>query len=139
MAVEENLSKSMCKLLILMLKYIPMVISLVYVLNTALSYFYIDIPVLSNLAGMSVLPWIFMYLASIVFKFCLYHKMFLYYILVTDMINIIDYYINIPVEDLELLMIHGTITGLFLFAILHLYVRNHKKPVNEGSRRHRCR
>ena len=35
MAVEENLNKSMYKLLILMLKYIPMLISLVYVLNTA--------------------------------------------------------------------------------------------------------
>lgn len=69
MAVEENLNKSMYKLLILMLKYIPMLISLVYVLNTALSYFYIDIPVLSNLAGMSILPWIFMYLSAIVFWF----------------------------------------------------------------------
>jgi hypothetical protein len=66
MAVEENLNKSMYKLLILMLKYIPMLISLVYVLNTALSYFYIDIPVLSNLAGMSILPWIFMYLSATV-------------------------------------------------------------------------
>ena len=84
MAVEENLNKSMYKLLILMLKYIPMLISLVYVLNTALSYFYIDIPVLSNLAGMSILPWIFMYLSATVFRFCLYHKMFLHYILVTD-------------------------------------------------------
>lgn len=81
----------MYKLLILMLKYIPMLISLVYVLNTALSYFYIDIPVLSNLAGMSILPWIFMYLSATVFRFCLYHKMFLHYILVTDIINIIDY------------------------------------------------
>jgi predicted DNA-binding transcriptional regulator AlpA len=109
MAVEENLNKSMYKLLILMLKYIPMLISLVYVLNTALSYFYIDIPVLSNLAGMSILPWIFMYLSATVFRFYLYHKMFLHYILVTDIINIIDYYVGIPIEDLELLMIHGTI------------------------------
>lgn len=78
----------MYKLLILMLKYIPMLISLVYVLNTALSYFYIDIPILSNLAGRSILPWIFMYLSATVFRFCLYHKMFLHYILVTDIINI---------------------------------------------------
>lgn len=134
MAVEENLNKSMYKLLILMLKYIPMLISLVYVLNTALSYFYIDIPVLSNLAGMSVLSWIFIYLSATVFRFCLYHKMFLHYILVTDIINIIDYYIGIPIEDLELLMIHGTITGLFLFAILYLYVRSYKKPTIEDSR-----
>ena len=61
MAVEENLNKRMYKLLILMLKYIPMLISLVYVLNTALSYFYIDIPVLSNLAGMSILQGFYLY------------------------------------------------------------------------------
>ena len=134
MAVEENLNKSMYKLLILMLKYIPMLISLVYVLNTALSYFYIDIPVLSNLAGMSILPWIFMYLSATVFRFCLYHKMFLHYILVTDIINIIDYYVGIPIKDLELLMIHGTITGLFLFVILYLYVKSHKKPTVKDSR-----
>lgn len=124
----------MYKLLILMLKYIPMLISLVYVLNTTLSYFYIDIPVLSNLAGMSILPWIFMYLSATVFRFCLYHKMFLHYILVTDIINIIDYYVGIPIEDLELLMIHGTITGLFLFVILFLYVKSHKKPTIKDSR-----
>ena len=37
MAVEENLNKSMYKLLILMLKYIPMLISLVYVLPTSVT------------------------------------------------------------------------------------------------------
>lgn len=57
--------------------------------------------------------------------------MFLHYILVTDIINIIDYYVGIPIEDLELLMIHGTITGSFLFVILYLYVKSHKKPVGE--------
>lgn len=116
-----------------MLKYIPVLISLVYMINTTLSYFYIDIPVLSNLAGMSILPWIFMYLSATVFRFCLYHKMFLYYILITDIINIIDYYIDIPIEDLELLMIHVTLTGLFLFTIAFLYVKNYKEPIIENS------
>lgn len=60
--------------------------------------------------------------------------MFLYYILVTDIINIIDYYIGIPIEDLELLMIHGTIIGLFLFVILYLYVKNYKKHTIKDSR-----
>lgn len=39
-----------------------------------------------------------------------------------------------PIEDLELLMIHGTITGLFLFVILYLYVKSHKKPTIKDSR-----
>lgn len=134
MAVGENLNRRVYKLLILMLKYIPILIALVYIINTALSYFYIDIPILSNLVGMSLLPWIFMYLSAIVFKFCLYHRMFLHYILVTDVINIIDYYVGIPIKDLELLMIHMVITGLFLFIILYLYVKDYKKPIIKDNR-----
>lgn len=117
-----------------MLKYIPMLITLFYIANTMLSYFYIDIPALSNIAGMSLLPWIFMYVAATVFRFCAYHKMFLYYILIVDVINITDYYIGIPIGDLELLMVHGAITGVSLFVILYLYVKSHKKLVTEDSR-----
>lgn len=133
--MEERLkSKSLYKLLVVMLKYIPMLITLFYIANTVLSYFYIDIPALSNIAGMSLLPWIFMYVAATVFRFYAYHKMFLYYILVVDVINITDYYIGIPIGDLELLMVHGAITGVSLFIILYLYVKSHKKPVTEDSR-----
>lgn len=133
--MEERLkSKSLYKLLVVMLKYIPMLITLFYIANTVLSYFYIDIPALSNIAGMSLLPWIFMYIAATVFRFCMYHKMFLYYILIIDIVNIIDYYIGIPVGDLELLMIHMIITGITLFIILYLYVKNSKRPTIKNSR-----
>ena len=128
MAVEESLkSKYLYKVLIITLKYIPMVISFMYMINTILSYFYIDLPVLSNIAGISLLPWLFMYLSSVVFRFCLYHKMFLYYILITDLINITDYYIGIPIGNLELLMLHSFITGISLFIILYLYVKSNRK------------
>lgn len=134
MVMEGNLNKRLYRLFVLVLKYIPMVIALAYMLNTALSYFYIDIPALSNIAGMSILSWIFMYISSKVFRFCICHRMFLYYILVTDLLNIIDYYIGIPVEDMELLMIHSIITCLFLFLILYLYVRSHKEISAKDSR-----
>lgn len=125
MAKEENLkSKSLYKLLLIMLKYIPMLIALFYVINTATAYIGIDIPVLSNIAGMSLLTWIFMYLSAIVFRFCLYHRMFLYYILATDIINIIDYYVGIPITNFELLMLHSVITGVSLFIILYVYIRS---------------
>ena len=48
------------------------------------------IPAANNIAGMSLLTWIFMYIATIVFKFCSYHRIFLYYILIVDTINIVD-------------------------------------------------
>ena len=83
-----------------MLKYIPMIISLFYLINTITAFIGIDIPILSTISGMSLLTWIFMYIATIVFNFCSYHRMFLYYILIVDIINIIDYHISIPISDI---------------------------------------
>ena len=125
------MSKNLYKLLIVMLKYIPMIISLCYLANTITAYVGIDIPVLSSIAGMSLLTWIFMYIATIVFKFCSYHRMFLYYILIVDIINIIDYYIGIPVSDFQLLMLHSIITGISLFIILFLYLKVNGTKVNK--------
>ena len=76
-----------------------MIISLFYLINTITAFIGIDIPILSTISGMSLLTWIFMYIATIVFNFCSYHRMFLYYILIVDIINIIDYYISIPISD----------------------------------------
>lgn len=135
MTTEENLrSKSLYKLLLVMLKYIPIIIALLYMVNTVTAYFSIDIPVLSSIAGMSLLPWTFMYVSTLVFKFCLYHRMFLFYIFITDIVNIIDYYIGIPITDFELLIVHSIITGISLFIILLVYVKDHKRVIREDNR-----
>ena len=114
------------KLFIVLLKYIPIFIALIYTLNTYAAFIGTDIPAANNIAGISLLTWIFMYMATIVFKFCSYHRMFLYYILIVDIINIIDYYIGIPITDFQLLMLHSIITGISLFIILFLYVKINK-------------
>ena len=125
MAKVENLrSKYLYKILLILIKYIPIIISLFYLLNTVTALCGIDIPVLSNFAGMSLLTWLFMYIAAWVFQYCIYHRMFLYYILATDTINIIDYYIGIPVDDFGILVIHSVLIGVSLFLILYLYIKS---------------
>lgn len=120
------------KILLILLKYIPILISLIYVLNTFAAYVGIDIPAANNIAGMSLLTWIFIYIATIVFNFCSYHRMFLYYILIVDIINITDYYIGIPISDFQLIMLHTIVTGISLFIILFLYIkRKLNKNLNE--------
>lgn len=114
-------SKTLYKLLILMLKYIPMLIALCYLLNTLASVFGLTCDTFSHIAGMSLLTWIFLYLAAVVFRFCIYHRMFLWYIFTDDIINIIDYHIGIPVDDFHILGIHFIIAGIFLFIILYLH------------------
>ena len=96
MVVEEKLrSKYLYKTLLIILKIIPMITAFGYALNTLFAFIGIDTPLFSNICGMSVLPWSYILLSSYVFKFCAYHKMFLYYILTVDSLNIIDYYIGI--------------------------------------------
>lgn len=125
-------SKVSHKVLILVVKYIPMLISIFYILNTVLCWIDIDTPVISNIAGVSLLTWLFLYLSSIVFQFCIYHRMFLYYILVTDLINIYDFYLGIPISTVQLLSVHSVIISVLLFLLLYIHIKNHDKS-NKGD------
>lgn len=110
-----------------------MSIALCYLLNTLAAIFSFNCQILSHIAGMSLITWIFLYLATIVFKFCAYHRMFLWYILTNDIINIIDYYLNIPINDSQIIAMNCSIAGIMLFIILYLYVRSNKKSIKEDS------
>lgn len=61
-----------------------------YALNSILYYFDIEVIFLSTFSGLSILTWIFLYISSFVFKFCIYHRLPLYYILTIDIINYYD-------------------------------------------------
>ena len=133
MVVVEKLRRSnLHKLLLLVLKYIPMVIALCYMLNTML---YIE--PLSNIAGVSLLTWIFLYLASVVFEFCSYHRMFLWYILIDDVLNIVDYYWSIPISTDNLIRIHNILAVITLFIVLVLYAKSNKVIIRKNNKWYR--
>lgn len=132
MAVEESLrSKTLYKIEIGLLKIIPMVLAGIYLSNTILSYFLdIDLIILSYIGGISLLPLIFLYLSSYVFRFCIYHRVFLHYISINEIILILDTHIGLPVSDLEYFCLQMSIFGLSLFLFLYLYVKSNKGPTN---------
>ena len=127
--VEKSRRSNLQRLLLLVLKYIPMVIALCYMLNTM---FYIE--PLSNIAGVSLLTWVFLYLASIAFEFCSYHRMFLWYILIDDILNITDYYWNIPISTNNLIRVHNILAGITLFVVLILYVKCNKIIIRKNNK-----
>lgn len=131
--VESLKSKRLYKMELGLLKVLPMLLALVSLVNSILSYFRIDLPILSYIGGISIISMSFLYLSSYVFRFCAYHRMFLHYVVVTWVINIVDYYIDIPVSDLTYLCLQMIVAGITLFLILYLYVKNHKKPVDGCS------
>lgn len=129
MEIQEHSlrSKVLYKTELYLIKVIPIVISAIYVLNTILSYYDIDWPILSYIGGMSVLPLLFLYISSYVFRFCTYHRMFLHYIAVNWILDIVDYYWGIPISDKEMFLLYWAITGIFLFIILYLHQRERGK------------
>lgn len=134
MVVVEKSKRSEYKLLIIVLKFIPMLTALCYMSSTIFNYFGYNIEPLSNFGGMSLLTWLFIYLASIVFNFCAYHRMFLWYIFVDDLFNIIDHYIIIPISTDSILMLHNILIGITLFTVLILYVKDNKSIIRKSNK-----
>ena len=128
--MEEVLKRrSLHKITIGVLKVIPMLLALISLLNSTLSYFNIDIELFSYVGCASFLSISFIYLASYCFGFCAYHRMFLNYVVVNDLLSIYDYYIGIPVSDIGMFLIHIMITGIFLYIILYI----HQKCKNDKN------
>jgi hypothetical protein len=130
-AVEENSRLSnyeKSKLFIGFLKILPMVLAGLFLLNTVLSYFYIDWTILSYLASVGLIPWLFIMAASYKLHFCEHHRMFLWYILANNILCWIDYEYTIPVSNKGLFLIHIIVAGLFLFLVLYFHQKCRKKP-----------
>ena len=126
--IDDNL-RIVHKFLLVYLKIIPMLLAFIYALNTLLSYFGIDLELLSFVGGVSVLPLMFLYLSSYAFRFCEYHRMFLHYVLFNWLLNIYDYYIEIPLSTRNIFVLYLITTIIFLFLILYY----HQKARKEGK------
>ena len=91
--------------------------------NTFLFYFDVDTEWMHYVAGTSVLTLVFLYMASNVFKFCEYHRMFLHYIVVCNVIDTIDVYYGLPVGDAEFLMLHLFLMFITMVIVLILFLK----------------
>lgn len=115
------MNKRMYKLELICVKYVPILIALITLIDVILYYFDIDFELINYIADTSFLTMIPMYISSYVYKFCEYHRMFLHYIVVNKVVMMIDLYIGIPLGDFMLLVLYLIIAGIFAFLALHLH------------------
>ena len=134
MEKEVNLNKVSYKLMLLVLKVLPILCSLGYSINIILSYFDIDITWIGYIIHVSLVPLIFIYISSIVFKFCAYYKVFIYYIGINEILNILDYNELLPISDKGLFILNLFIIALMLFILLYIHVKNSKKTSSKSNR-----
>ena len=132
MLVEESsVRKSLYKVFLLLLKFLPFLLALVSVLNTVLSYFCIDLVILSYIGSVSLLPLIFMYIAAFVFKFCIYHRIFLDYTIVSTGLSVYDYYIGIPITDTSIVTLQLVLffIAIVIALIVHIKEKKHDEVI----------
>lgn len=67
-----------------------------------------------------------MYLAAFVFRFCVYHRIFLDYTVVSTAITVYDYYVGIPVTDAGIMTLQLTLffVACVIALISHLKHKN---------------
>lgn len=134
--VEKRVNKELYLIELKLLKLLPYIAALFYLTTTILSYFRIDVVVFNTISGQSLLSLLFMWVSSYVFKFCIYHRIPIYYMLINDIISYYDWYIGIPIDNKELLVLHVILAGITMFVILYLYLksRSNEKCCNNNTR-----
>lgn len=128
---ETCVGKTLYKLELLCIKLIPYLITMCYVGNTISSYVYKELPIFSFVGSLSILPLLFLYLSSFVFKFCIYHRLPLYYVFVSDCISLYDLYVGIPISNRNLFVMNMMILGVFILLIVFYKFKQHESRTSK--------
>lgn len=125
MIKEEKLKRNVShKSFLLIIKFLPHLIALLYAVYIFCGFYGIDLFVISYFIHVSILPWIGLYLLSFVFKYCYVHRLPLYYIALNEILTVTDYYVNIPISTSRLLQLYLVITILLIFGYSVYYYKN---------------
>lgn len=84
--MNKNLgSKNLYKIFLVAVKYLPLTLLLVKVINIICAYFKIFSTAFSFIGGTSILFLALLYIIAIIFKYCYLYKMPLYFLTITDL------------------------------------------------------
>lgn len=122
----ERRSKSEHKLFLTALKIAPVTFALIFLANTICSCLGVPMPILSFIGGNSILSIMFLWLTVHTFRYCIYTKMFVYYILVSAVLTVIKSIFTLPVSALGFIAINLILFGIALLITLILYVKYNK-------------
>lgn len=123
----EELSKITVKITKVIVKYIPFIIGFMYLLHSILFCFGISITWLMLTYRVSILSIISLLAMSKLLKFCIWHRLPLYYAASIDIINTIDYYITFTISNELMLASYLTLTGIFILIGMYLKEKHNAK------------
>ena len=115
----------MKKLVLLLLKAVPIVGALACALNSTLSYFGYDLAWVGYVAHIVFfLAWLAL---AFYFKFCSFYYMLVIYILAAQTVNITDYLFGLPLTNWDMFVFHAGLIGFMLLFFAYTHVRDTKR------------
>ena len=127
------MNKELYKVDLFLIKLLPMIMAFSYMiaqyaalLNIG-SGFILVLQIVTHYLGLLLAPMMFMLISSKVFQFCNYHRMFIYYILVIQLMNITNWYFKIPISNLAYNVTQDIITVGFLLTALIMYIKKRRQ------------
>ena len=60
-----------------------------------------------------------MYIVSYAIKLCEYYRIYLHYCVTINILNNLDYYIGLPISDVEIYLLFIIVTIIFMFLIIY--------------------
>jgi hypothetical protein len=125
-------SKYLYKITLLIIKVLPSIIGLCAFFGALFDYHNINSCIFNYIVtGCFIL---FLYISSYVFRFCSYHRLPLHYFLIVNILNIIDTYIGIPIDNFRLFQMYLIISGLFIVIYIYQYVTSNKRRTNKDNK-----
>lgn len=110
----------------IMTTYIPMLCSVIILLHCIFNFYDSDPHIFSYLGGTSILVWIYFLWNSYLFGLCIYQKMFIYYLIFSNLLAIIDIYIGIPLSDINYLLVYCISFGITILLYGYFKFRENK-------------
>ncbi len=117
--LSQLINRLLSKLVLYLIKVIPIIIAVLYLLNAILSYMNLDTDAISAIGGLSLLPWLYLYVCSWRFKFCFWHRCLLYYCAIEEILAWVDYKVHIPISTEKFFLLDMIIAGVSLILIIY--------------------
>ena len=129
----NQLNKDLYKVDLFLLKLLPVIMVISHIIASYGAIFQvvsgaaIIIQIVSHYLGLVIAPIAFMYISSHVFQFCNYHRMFIHYIAVIELMNVTNWYFRIPITNELYNGIQVTITIVFAILAIIMYIKKRRQ------------
>lgn len=108
-------SKYLYKIFLLLTKYNPFVILIAEILYSIFCYYNLNTEIINLIGCVSIIHIVYLYVGSYLFNFCKWYRYALNIIVLTNCIALIDMYIGIPLDNLNMLRLY---VGILIIGLL---------------------